>query len=254
MKLAAFLPPHFKDLIQYVPTILFEVTEWTSLLIEAKHLSLRLINPTGKTEVIEQLSAHLPTSIKFSVNTFNYKELSLDQKEFLAKQILEFYFIQVLSPGAKFLDLSLEHFGLDQTTLSFDPSNLWSEFSVDFQEGIKNIYLGFYMNAPAQFQQGLREVKLIDPIWSKEDQDQMSELFYKHFGISGDEKIKFRTSAFQASFHEVFKFLLKKKIKISPDFLKLGIMLVTLYTALETLDLALSPKEAFVRALKNTIA
>lgn len=248
MKFTAFLPPHFKDLIRFVPTILFEVTEWSSLLSESTSLSMRMLSGQGRDNVVNHLKNHFGDQYEFGNSSLVLKDLNLEQKKDFAEKILSFYFALVLSPKEKFLDLSLETFYLSKDKLGFNPTNLWSEFSPSFQSGIRAIYHGFYEENQAEFMNGLIQTKLIDTSWSDSDKKIMHDLFYSHFGNAKNEEMFFNISKFQESFHEVFKFLLQKKVKINPDFLKLGIMLVTLYTSLETLEVKISPHKCFMMA------
>lgn len=60
----------------------------------------------------------------------------------------------------------------------------------------------------------------------------------------------FNIEDFKRSFINIFHFLLEKKVRMSADFMYLGMMLVTLYLHLEELKKPLSVKEIFIEVMQ----
>ncbi len=234
MPLMSWLPAAFKDLLQHVPTLLFDVVSWGALTKDATTLSGRLLTGSGANEARQFVSTTLPQSVKFTNS--NPKMPAGDvARHMVGEKILELYFKQITRPGPMFLDLRLNGFGVEENQIVWNPSTLWGEFSTDFVTGLKDLYAGFYGQDDQLFQQGLLRSGLTSSDWSEADKQKMAQLFRAHFGSALDEPMAFRLKSFQQSFQAVFAFLLEKKVKLTTDFLLLGVMLVTLYLALEEL-------------------
>jgi hypothetical protein len=230
MSLMSLLPSAFKELLSHVPTLLFEVISWRSLAHDIKVLSTRLLTGEGAIELAQKIAPHLPEHIKIHPHD---SKLTLAQED--GAHILELYFRQLFNKEGMFLDLRLKHFSKSNKQIHWSPGHLWSNFSPSFQEGLASLYDGFYYQEDNLFRQGLLQTGLISSTWSIEDQREMERLFKAHFGDTLKVPMSFNLKTFQDSFHNVFDFLMKKKVKLSTDFLILGVMLVTLYLNLEEL-------------------
>jgi hypothetical protein len=247
MSLMSWLPLAFKDLIQHVPTLVFEVISWSELTREIRILSKRLVSGEGKQKAIDLLEPKLPSHIRISDGSFNRSEFHQDAGEHL----LSLYFVQILNSPIIFLDLRLHHFSQNENHLDWNPSNLWTAFSPQFSQGIKNLYIGFYQSHHDLFMQGLLETGLIQNSWPQADQNKMAELLKSQFGSSIEEPQYFTLNHFQKSFHHIFEFLMIKKSHISTDFMILGVMLVTLYLSLEKLGRSYDVKKIFLDVLNK---
>lgn len=230
MNLMSWLPRALKELITHVPTLLFEVVSWTELSKDISILSQRLLTGSGAAELRQKLAQSLPKSLNFTSSA-----TPLQSEPKLGETILELYFRQLQSPDGMFLDLRLRHFAGGPDTYQWNPNSMWASFSPSFREALGKLYDGFYFGDDQIFHEGLIETGLISQEWSETDQLEMKRLFKAHFGSAIDQPMTFQLSTFQASFQNVFSFLLKKKVKLSTDFLILGVMLVTLYLSLEEL-------------------
>lgn len=234
MPLMSWLPAAFKDLLQHVPTLLFDVVSWGALSKDATLLSGRLITGSGSNEARQTLSTALPHGVKFTTRPPQMPTGEV-ARHMVGEKILELYFKQITRPGPMFLDLRLSGFGVEENQIVWNPTTLWGEFSSDFVTGLKDLYAGFYGQNDQLFQQGLLKSGLTAIDWSNTDKEKMAQLFRAHFGSALNEPMSFRLMSFQQSFQAVFAFLLEKKVKLTTDFLLLGVMLVTLYLALEEL-------------------
>jgi predicted unusual protein kinase regulating ubiquinone biosynthesis (AarF/ABC1/UbiB family) len=230
----SWLPAAFKDLLQHVPTLLFDVVSWGALTKDATLLSTRLLTGSGADEARKTVANTLPQGVKFTRNEPQMPTGSVARR-MVGEKILEIYFDQITRPAPMFLDLRLNRFGVEENQIVWNPSSLWGEFSPDFVKGLKDLYAGFYGQDDQLFQLGLLKSGLVSNEWSIADKEKMAHLFRAHFGSALDEPMAFRLKSFQQSFQAVFAFLLEKKVKLTTDFLLLGVMLVTLYLALEEL-------------------
>lgn len=225
----SWLPGPIRELLRHVPTLLWEMVDWGSMTKDVTTLSGRLLTGKGKEDAKNHLTPLLPKGMRFA----DLKGITQD-KQHLGDLWLETYFRQLLGHGPMFLDMRANT--VDGTTGDWHwaPTNLWAEFTPAFATALTKLYDGFYLADDALFKQGLRETGLVDPQWSQADQDQMAGLFKSYFGNADSKPMRFRLSEFQESFQTVFSFLAEKKVRLSADFLHLGITLVTLYMALES--------------------
>lgn len=226
------LPGFLKELMKHVPTVLFEAVEWSTLASEVPKLSRRIMQKEGYSELFEKQKAYLaPHDINLVTSV--PKEFNPENTKLAAERILSLYFAQLFSPHGLFLDLGPSHLEMNQDNLNFNPSGLWTKFDPVFSLGMREIYDGFYLGDDKLFHSGLIKSGLSSPSWSETDKEELADLFKSHFGSSVKSEMSFDLETFKKSFFKVADFLLKKKVKISTDFLYLGISLVTMYSSLE---------------------
>jgi predicted unusual protein kinase regulating ubiquinone biosynthesis (AarF/ABC1/UbiB family) len=230
MPIMSWIPLSLRELLRHVPTLLFEVVAWSDLFKEGKLLSKRLLNGEGAEEAREALKPLLPRGLKLTTTTSTVVTTA-NTRHMLGEKILELYFIQALGAEKVFLDMRSTGFGLSGDDFVWNPTGLWAQFTAEFRAGLKKLYHGFYLKDDESFQQGLLATGLVHADWPAADKEKMARLFRAHFASA--DCMEFRLDTFQKSFQSVFAFLLEKKVRLSTDFLLLGIMLVTLYMALE---------------------
>ena len=240
------LPGVLKELLKHVPTVLFEAVEWNVLAHELPKLSRRIIQKEGYSELFDLQGAFLQ---HFGVNFVNdvNKHYDLKNQKAAAEKILTLYFAQLHSPHGLFLDLGPTHMEMNGSELNFKPSGLWTKFSPEFSKGIADIYDGFYTENEALFHQGLLKSGLTSNDWPESERQKLAELFKSHFGASVTEEMTFDLETFKQSFLKVADFMLEKKVKISTDFLYLGIALVTMYSSLEKTQTSVNVKEIYLK-------
>lgn len=245
MNILKILPGVLKELIKHVPTAIFDVVEWSAIANEIPKLTGRLLKKQGYEEIFELQKLFLQT---FNINLIHElkNHNNLDKTSFIAEQILSLYFSQLLSPHGVFLDLRASHFSFENLVLNFKPSGLWVKFNERFSEGLIQIYDGFYMDDDQLFHAGLLKSGLTSLKWEESDRDKLAALFKAHFGDSVATEMSFELEAFKSSFIKIADFLLEKKVKISVDFLYLGIALVTLYSSLEATHSKVNVKKIYL--------
>lgn len=226
------LPGVLKELLKHVPTVMFEAVDWSVLAHELPKLSRRLIQKEGVENLaFFQQQFLTPFDVKLVSEVDKHFEIKHDL--WAAEKILTLYFAQLFSPQGLFLDLRTNHFDEQKPLLRWHPSGLWTKFSDEFSEGLVEIYDGFYLGNDELFHAGLVKIGISSEAWPQADRDELARLFKSQFGSSVSEEMTFDLESFKASLMKITDFLLQKKVKISPDFLYLGIYLVTLYSALE---------------------
>lgn len=245
-----FLPGVLKELLKHVPTVIFEVVDWSVLGHELPKMTRRLLQKEGYEDIYHPQKTYLAP---FGVHLDDQidKHFDLKNQKRAAEQLLALYFAQLFSPHGLFLDLGPNHFDVKNGELHFKPTGLWTKFSDDFALGLRNIYDGFYFEDEALFHQGLLSCGLTSKDWSDQDKEHLARLFRSNFGDSLSEGMKFELEPFKESFFKIADFMLDKKVKISTDFLYLGIALVTLFSSLEKSESSLHVKQIYLDVKKQ---
>ena len=245
MFLMRILPGVLKELLKHVPTVLFEAVEWSELASEVPKLTKKLVHKDGFVQLFKVQKMFLaPLAIELTEE--NLKKESLTITKEVAEKWLTLYFAQLFSPHGVFLDLRHQNFSSFGDELRWHPNGLWHKFSDSFRQGLINIYDGFYLGNEELYHQGLVELGLAKEDWSEEDKKKLADLFKDQFGASLGQEMSFNLEGFRNSLIKITDFLLVKKVKISTDFLYLGIYLVFMYSALEKSDDTFPVKEIYL--------
>ena len=243
MLLMKILPGVLKELSKHVPTVLFQTVEWSELASELPKISRRIIQKEGYEELFEKQKALLdPYNIMLTSESLHHANLK-DNKA-AGEKILTLYFTQLFTGDGLFLDLRSSHFSAEGEILKWHPSAFWTSLDENFRHGLLDVYEGFYLDDDALYYEGMEKIGLIRPEFTPEDRKMLGDLFRQHFG-SGVE-MKFELEHFRTSIIRMSDFMLSKKVKISKDFLYLGIYLVTLYSALEETDAKLPVRQIYL--------
>ncbi len=244
------LPGVLKELTKHVPTILFQVVEWSELASELPKISKRIIQKEGHSHLFDKLSDYLkPINVQLTHENLQPEKVVFDK--WAGKKWLELYFAQLFSPSGLFLDLRAANFATDKPTLKWKPTGLWTQFNEEFRLGLLDVYDGFYLEDEELYYKGLTEVGLISPDWPDTDKKKLGDLFKAQFGKASSSEVNFEMGHFQASMFKTFNFILTKKGKITKDFLYLGIYLVTLYASLSETKEELPVKEIYLNMRKQ---
>lgn len=221
------LPPFFKEIFKHLPNVLFDLISWREMLSEITILSNRLLTNNGATEARLEIEKILTANIVLT------KELPEGNLEIIhGEKILKLYFLQIMKGHKVFLDFRPKYFSSDLQKISWNPNGLYAQLDDAFLEGIRKVYKGYYHNDDNLFTEGMLESGLIKKEWDELRKIEVMDVFKKHFSNGRDEKIAFNVETFKNSFAQIFKTLVKNKIKLDKNFLYLGIMLVTLYITL----------------------
>ena len=231
MSLIEILPGVVKELIKYVPELAFEITDWDSVKKDLPVLASRLFLGTGVKELSRAQAGQIGLYVTFTHRSFT--SASARGNRDFGDGVLRYYFAQLYCREGVFLDLRPSHSGMEGDRFAFKPNHLWYHFSDSFRKGILTLYDGFYEGDDSIFEAGLEATGLLDRSWPTEDQVEIKNLFRSHFGSSLERPMEFRIRQFQETFMRIFQFLIRKKVRLSSEFMLFGIYLVTLYLALE---------------------
>lgn len=239
------LPGVFKELAKHVPTVLFQTVDWGELASEIPKISRRILQKEGYEDLYQKQKNLLgPYNIFLTPDPVKHPLQTISKKQ--GEKWLSLYFTQLFSPAGLFLDLRREHFESNENQLNWHPTSLWVQFDPKFKAGLLKVYEGFYLEKDQEYYQGLQEIGLLRNDFSPEDKRELGDLFKKQFGKGLHEEIKFELDHLRDSIIGMSHFMLDKKVKVSKDFLYLGIYLVTMYSALDKCDSPLPVKDIYL--------
>ncbi len=237
------LPGVLKELMKHVPTVLFQAVEWSEIVSEVPLITRRMLQKEGYTELAD-LQKEILKNLPISIRHEDVHGPVLKPTD--GRTILSLYFRQLFSPHGVFLDLRSLHFNHEAETLLWNPGSLWTKFAPEFQQGLIDVYDGFYLGKDELYREGLKKIGLLNPAWPVKDQEEIMAIFRKHFGSAQTENVEFKLENLRAGIISMAQFLLEKKVQIKKDFLYLGIYLVTMYGTLEETKESLPVKEIYL--------
>lgn len=167
--------------------------------------------------------------------------LSVDEKIARGMAILELYFFQIEFGSAALLDLRSSVFDGGEVLKAWAPAPLYAEWTPDFIQGIRNLYRGFYLDDPSVYRAGLEALSL----------GAADSIFRSHFGDGDQSDVSFSLPHFRSTFHETFVLCKREGIRLSSEFVPLGLMLACLYEHLEKLGVRFNVRAAYLRALQR---
>jgi hypothetical protein len=245
MILMRILPGVLKELSKHVPTVLFQTVEWSELASEIPKISRRIISKEGYDDLyLKQKDLLDPYDIVLTNETLTGKPIKADK--WTGEKWLTLYFAQLFSTDGIFIDLRSQHFSDERPDLKWHPASFWTKLDESFRQGLLKVYEGFYLENDELYYEGLEEIGLLKPSFSLEDKKKLGDLFKEQFGGASNEEMSFNLEHFKTSIIKMSDFMLKKKVKISKDFLYLGIYLVTLYSSLEETKEKLPVKKIYL--------
>jgi hypothetical protein len=158
----------------------------------------------------------------------------------LGQCALTSYFGQLFAGETSLLDLRAGRLrpGPDGERALWAPRSAWVRWDPGFLAAVRDLYAGFYGDDEARFTAGLDALGL----------EAAGPVLRAHFGADDQRAVRFRTTDFRASFHEVFVRCRDAGTALPPGFVPLGIALACLYDGLEALDVELDVRGAFDRA------
>lgn len=218
----ALMPKYLKEIFSHVPTVAFKLVSWSELWHETKDV-LKNYN----SEILnDDLYAFLKDELQ--------EKLLPPQSETTPGDVcpefaLKLFFLQLKNPHGVFLDLRSSRFKINlQVQHTFVPNFLQYKFSESFKKSLIKLYAGFYGNEDAKFKEALEELGLTKELVPSK-REELSVMFHDHFGGGNVTHTEFDLKTFNDSFFKIFKFFVDNKVKLSADFIYLGVYLITLY-------------------------
>jgi hypothetical protein len=246
MLLSPFIPTEFRPLLSCVTPNVFRVIEWQKILSFAPTIAKQIATGQGIDTLATHLAPIVPKNILLTSDLTHFPDRTSSLRPEDGSSILSLYFSQFKSTEGVFLDLRPSNFNLSQKgQILWLPNGLWKRPEPSFQNGMVSVYKGYFLDQPELIRSGLIQVGLIRDSFSASLVSKVEQMILSNLGGETSSR-KFAVSHFTKNFENLFQFLIKEKIVLSPDFFYLGIQLAGLYIHLETLGGAYNVRQAFL--------
>ena len=236
----------WSQVTEYLSPVFFQVVPPLAMAGQVSTLAADFVNKHKFTKLCGDLGPalaqmHLPAPVPPGGHAFAPAS-KLDQSA--AKErgdlLLKLYFWQLLKAPTVILDLRQAAFcaasGPNDETI-WQPQPLFITYEPAFLSGLRDLYLGFYLDDMARFDRALAALEL----------RHAKQLFLMHFG-EGQSDQRFDLAEFRSPFHRVFLACTDGKSRIHPNFLGVGAGLFCLYEHLEKLGGRYDVRAAFAAA------
>jgi len=246
-------PEPFRDFLPYTSVSALKVIHMPGVLARALGIVRHFGSESERARSAETLAASLrEANLAIAVGQSAPRapllgaEVLPKSRVVVGKRMLELYFHQLHAPGPWFLDLRPRHFAWNEQRqlLTFYPSGLWYEPDADFRRRVQALYAGLYRNEDAELAQGIELYS-----WASRPlagfSARIEHLLREHFGPGDASNMCFSIAHFRETFDRIFREAVQSRAKLHPDLTFLGVGLVGLYLTLESLQVALNPREAY---------
>ena len=244
--LQSFIPRDFQSLLKHMGPSALKVVDWGDALKALKTLSTRYLSQDTPDALKASLREHLPAEVQF-VDKFPSNKAKFENEVTYAEEVLKTYFSQLKCPEGLFLDLRQSRFEQTDEILMWKPNSLWVSFTGEFREGLLEIYKGYYGKDDDLMDSGLNKMGLLSAASTPDQKAEIKNLILNHIGSDSPNAVEFKLEKFTESFEALFSYLKKHNMKISVNFIYLGIYLVSLY-----LNLSQIQRPIDVKAVANS--
>jgi hypothetical protein len=233
--------------IDYASPALFDVIPARALLSQSRELFSNRSDAGRFSRVrqqIQELLRERKLEVELAKGPKREDELRLaslpeSERREMGQRILEVFFTQIFGSHEALLDLRSEKLTRQEAGgLCWRPGALYIQWEADFLSGVRDLYLGFYLDDRARFDSALERLHM------EGSGDALRDLL----GRDDPRNARFETEAFHANFHELFVSYRDRGVALHRNFLPLGVYLMCLYEALDVLGVTLDVRDAVERA------
>jgi hypothetical protein len=237
----------WSHLLDYLSPALFDVMPARDLIKQGRELMANRSDAERfeetRRQVVDELASHgIEVHLageQESTERIELADLDSDRAREVGQRILSVYFGQIFLGERAILDLRSRSFMLSKpSALHWHPSALYIEWEPRFLEAIRDLYVGFYLEDEGRFQRALATLDMEDSA------DALGNLL----GRDDPRNAHFESAAFHAHFHEMFVSYRDNGTTLHRNFLALGVYLLCLYDALESLGGSFDIRAAVERA------
>lgn len=238
-----FSAKEYKELLKLLPQLSMDVVNLPSLLKAGAGSLSRATRSKHRESDLENLSVLQDESLLVQDKLKTHRAI----EPVNVNRFMQLYFDQ-LSLDRIHFDFRSSRFSSENALLVWSPSKFSHEFSPSFLKGVRRLYNAFYGNDLHEFQQSLTQLEIVHPRQSPETQDELTQLFFEHFGDAQSGPIRLTLNKFQDSFQKIFEGFKKHNIQVSNDFAFLGAYLASLYSHMDELNQEVDVRQAFVNS------
>lgn len=233
----------YKELMKLLPQLSTEVVNLPSLLKAGTQSLSRATRSRNREQELKELQPLLDSNLKIQNSISDKSKLT----ESTTVRFMQLYFDQ-LSMARVHFDFRSPQFNSEGSTLIWAPSKISHAFEPYFLDGVKQLYNAFYGDNKGEFQSALSKLEIIKPDQSSRTQDELTKIFFEHFGDAQTGPVRLTLTKFQSSFQEIFSGFKKHGIKVSNDFAFLGAYLASMYSHMDEVNQEIDVRQAFVKS------
>lgn len=236
----------WSHLLDYASPALFEVIPARALLAQSRELFANRANTQHFSELRESVGTLLrERDIAVELidgpspsNETKLTDLPESSRHDAGQRVLDIFFIQVFGCDEALLDLRADKFTRGRRgTLSWRPGALYVRWQPEFLEGLRGLYVGFYLDDPARFDAALRQLGM----------EGSGDALRNLLGRDDPRSARFESEAFHANFHELFVRYRDSGTALHRNFVPLGVSLMCLYDTLDALGVTLDVRASVER-------
>lgn len=169
-------------------------------------------------------------------------ELKRPQRRWLGQLALELYFAQIFRSDTAVVDLWPSRFGVDAAgDAVWCPRPIYLRWDAGFQNGLRDVYAGLFLENELRFERGLAALKL----------GAAGDALRRHFGQGDQRCVRFESATLQAMLQDMANQRRGRRGPLHRNFMAFGLYLSGLYALLESLDRAFDVRNAFVRIYRE---
>ncbi len=166
------------------------------------------------------------------------EELKRPQRRWLGQLALELYFAQIFRSDMAVLDLWPSRFGVDAAgDAVWCPRPIYLRWDAGFQNGLRDVYAGLFLENELRFERGLGALKL----------GTAGDALKRHFGQGDQRCVRFESATLQAMLQDMADQRSGHRGPLHRNFVAFGVYLLGLYQLLESLDRSFDVRNAFIR-------
>lgn len=247
------LPGPVKDLLPYLSPRALQVVDLPAMTGAVGRLSRQWVLGTGVREAQRALALCLPPAVVLGPvrGALAVGELSVEARKQVGEQLLHLYFRQIFSEAPLFFDLRPARLAWEGSRLTWEATKAFYVLDPAFRRSLQGMYRGYYEGDLGLLKRSLRELRLVAPNASADEESQITDLLMRHFSGGRDGPVRFSTETFKESFDSLFGLVLAGGNRLAPDFAFLGLLLASLYVSLEALGGEFEVSDLF-RAATNS--
>lgn len=236
----------WSHLIDYASPALFDVIPARALLAQSRELFSNRANGQHFSELRERVGTLLrERDIGVALidgpkpsNETSLTECSESDRHEAGERILDIFFTQVFGCDEALLDLREQKFTRGpRGTLSWRPGALYVRWQPEFLEGVRDLYVGFYLDDDARFDAALQQLGM----------EGSGDALRNLLGRDDPCNARFDSKGFHENFHELFVQYRNGGTALHRNFLPLGVSLMCLYDTLDTLGVSLNVRASVER-------
>ncbi len=236
------VPKEFQVFLKHIGPSAFKIISVKEASSALYGLSQSYLNSKEAKALQEKVKPLLPSGV--DMGSVTDSAVPAEAESEYGHKILQIYFSQIQSTDGLFLDLRQKHFQWNDDHLIWQPSNLQVKLNEPFRQGLHSVYRGFYSDNSEELDDGLLKMGLVKKGASQEEKQELKQLLLDHVGSDSPTAVNFELQKFSNSFEKFFAYLKKNNVKLSADFLHLGIYLVSLYLNLDSINKPLNVQKS----------